>query len=46
MVNCGGPGDLAVVKAELVEQMAKQLHLSPVFTDELPDLSFSDIQLA
>lgn len=46
MLNCGGPGDLAVVKAELVKQMAKQLNLSPEFTTELPDLSFSDIQLA
>lgn len=46
MLNCGGMGDLAIVKAELVKQMAKQLNLSPVFTNELPDLSFSDIQLA
>jgi hypothetical protein len=39
MINCGGTGDLALVKAELVKQMAKQLHLSPIFTSELPDLS-------
>lgn len=46
MVNCGGPGDLALVKAELVRQMAKQLNLSPRATEELPNLSFFDIQLA
>jgi lipoyl(octanoyl) transferase len=46
LLNCGGSGDLNAVKAELVKQMAKQLNLLPQFTDELPDLSFSDIQLA
>ena len=32
VLNCGGPGDLDVVKAELVKHMAKQLNLLPSVT--------------
>jgi lipoyl(octanoyl) transferase len=39
MLNCGSTGDLVIVKAELVKQMAKQLNLSPVFCNQLPDFS-------
>ncbi len=46
VLNCGGPGDLVVVKAELVKHMAKQLNLLPSVTNKLPDLSFTDSQLA
>jgi lipoyl(octanoyl) transferase len=46
LLNCGGCSDVNKVKRELVTQMAKQLNVSPQFTDELPELNFSDIQLA
>jgi lipoyl(octanoyl) transferase len=46
LLNCGGSGDMNVVKSELVKQMAKQLHLSPRNTTELPDTFFSTIEPA
>jgi lipoyl(octanoyl) transferase len=46
LLHCGGSGDMNEVKRELVKHMAMQLHLLPEFTDTLPDVNFSDIQLA
>jgi lipoyl(octanoyl) transferase len=46
LLNCGGSGDVNAVKAELVKQMAAQLHLSPQYLSKLPDLLFPTIELA
>jgi lipoyl(octanoyl) transferase len=46
LLNCGGSGDVNVVKSELVKQMAKQLQLTPRVIAELPELFLSTIEPA